>query len=103
MKERFDIDISEQGLVFVNLDENVANNLDPQNYSSFTLFWQAFASIQAVFSALNQTPCDILIDTMGVGFAYPIVKIFFPVYLYSYVHYPIVSSDTIKNYLKNRE
>ena len=48
-------------------------------------------------------PCDIFIDTMGVGFAYPIVKIFFPVYLYSYTHYPIVSSDMIETVNKGEE
>jgi alpha-1,2-mannosyltransferase len=56
--------------------------------------------MQAVFNALNQMPCDIFIDTMGVGFAYPIAKIFFPVYLYSYTHYPIVSSDMIETVKK---
>jgi len=48
-------------------------------------------------------PCDIFIDTMGVGFAYPIVKILFPVYLYSYTHYPIVSSDMIETVNKGEE
>ena len=49
--------------------------------------------MQAVFNALNKMPCDIC-------FAYPIAKIFFPVYLYSYTHYPIVSSDMIETVKK---
>jgi alpha-1,2-mannosyltransferase len=42
-------------------------------------------------------PCDVFIDTMGVGFAYPFLKWFFGVPIYSYTHYPIVSSDMLKD------
>jgi len=41
-------------------------------------------------------PCDVFIDTVGVGFAYPIVKILFGVKVASYTHYPAISYDMLK-------
>ena len=41
-------------------------------------------------------PCDIFVDTMGVGFGYPFIKILFGAKIYSYTHYPIVSNDMLK-------
>lgn len=71
--------------------------LKPDNYPSFTMMWQAFASVAVVFEALMLCPCDIFIDTMGIGYAYPFVKFFFGPKLYSYTHYPLISSDMIKD------
>ena len=45
-------------------------------------------------------PCDIFIDTMGIGYAYPFIKLFFGgsnIKLYSYTHYPLISNDMIKD------
>jgi alpha-1,2-mannosyltransferase len=42
-------------------------------------------------------PCDVFVDTMGVGFAYPWIKWLFGLPIYSYTHYPIVSSDMLKD------
>ena len=39
VKEGFDINIDERNLVFVSLDENITNLLNPKNYPSFTFFW----------------------------------------------------------------
>jgi hypothetical protein len=43
------------------------------------MFWQACASISVAFEALTLVPCNIFIDTMGIGYAYPFVKLFFGV------------------------
>ena len=40
-------------------------------------------------------PCDIFIDTMGVGAAYPLVKWIFGAKVLSYTHYPTISSDMV--------
>jgi hypothetical protein len=61
------------------------------------MFWQACASISAAFEALTLCPCNIFIDTMGIGYAYPFVKLFFGVKIYSYTHYPLVSYDMMKD------
>ena len=52
--------------------------------------------IRVCSEALRKMPCDIFIDTMGVGFAYPFIKIFFGPKIYSYTHYPLVSDDMLK-------
>ena len=46
--------------------------------------------IKVCSEALRLMPCDIFVDTMGVGFAYPFVKLFFGPKIYSYTHYPLV-------------
>lgn len=47
-------------------------------------------------------PCDIFIDTMGVGYAYPFVKLFFGVKVYSYTHYPLVSYDMMRDVVSGK-
>ena len=42
-------------------------------------------------------PCDVFVDTMGVGFAYPWIAWVFGLPIYSYTHYPLVSSDMLKD------
>lgn len=59
------------------------------------------AYIDICLYAVNLAPCDIFIDTMGVGFGYPLLKILYGVKIYSYTHYPIVSKDMI-NDVKNK-
>jgi alpha-1,2-mannosyltransferase len=48
-----------------------------------------------MFEALNKFPCDLIIDTIGVGFAYPLVKLVFGLKIVSYTHYPTISSDML--------
>jgi alpha-1,2-mannosyltransferase len=95
VKERFGIDISEKNLHLINLDKKLANTLDPQNYPTFTLLWQAIASIRVTFNACYIMPCDVFADTMGVAFCYPFIRLFFPCKIYSYTHYPMVSQDML--------
>ena len=69
--------------------------MDPKNYPSFTMVWQALAYIKVCFKVANMSPCDIFIDTMGVGFSYPLLKLFFGMKIYSYTHYPFISRDML--------
>ena len=48
------------------------------------------------FEAMTEFPCDVFIDTVGVGFAYPLVKLLFGVKVASYTHYPTISQDMLK-------
>ena len=95
VKDRFGTDVSDHGLYFIQLDEKLANGLDPKNHPTLTLFWQALASIRVCVHSQFKMPCDIFVDTMGVGYSYPFLKMLFPCKIYAYVHYPIVSSDMV--------
>lgn len=94
--KRFGVQISQKNLTFVDLNREVAHSLEPKNYPTFTLIWQALASVRVCIHALNLMPCDIFVDTMGVGYAYPFIRVLFGCQIYSYTHYPIVSSDMLK-------
>lgn len=93
--ERFGINITEVGLYFINLDEGLSKRLAPDYYPRLTLFWQALAFIRCAYHSQNKMPCDIFVDTMGVGYCYPVLKMFFPCKIFAYVHYPIVSTDML--------
>ena len=70
--------------------------MEAENYPSLTLLWQLIAYNRVCAEALSTMPCDIFIDTIGVGFAYPLVKILFGCQIVSYTHYPTISSDMLK-------
>jgi alpha-1,2-mannosyltransferase len=57
---------------------------------------QSIANIVTCYEALTLFPCDVFIDTVGVGSAFPMIKVLFGVKLLSYTHYPTVSSDMLK-------
>jgi alpha-1,2-mannosyltransferase len=64
--------------------------------ASFTLFWQMIGYWQVMFEALNKFPAEVIVDTMGVGFSYPLIKLIFGLKIVSYTHYPTISSDMLK-------
>lgn len=100
VRTRFGLNISPLRLSFVRL-ESGGKSLKPDNYPSFTMLWQALASIAVAFEALMTCPCDIFIDTMGIGYTYPFVKLFFGVKIFSYTHYPLVSYDMMRDVIRN--
>lgn len=101
VSDRFGIKATLDNLHFVNMNEQKYQALDPKNYPTFTLFWQCLAFIDACVHCMHIMPCDIFIDTMGVGFGYPFIKVLYGVKLYSYTHYPIVSTDMVKTVENN--
>jgi len=66
------------------------------NYPSFTLLWQMIAYNCVCFEALCAYPCDVFIDTIGVACAYPLVKLLLNCKVVSYTHYPMISTDMLK-------
>ena len=64
--------------------------------ASFTLFWQMIGYWKVMFEALNRFPAEVIVDTMGVGFSYPLIKLIFGLKIVSYTHYPTISSDMLK-------
>ena len=49
-----------------------------------------------MFEAVSKWPADLVIDTIGVGFSYPLVKLIFGLPIVSYTHYPTISTDMLK-------
>ena len=96
VKERFSIDVHIQQIKFVKLHRH--KKMEPQNYPEATIFWQVVAYFEVAAEAMFYTgaPCDIFIDTHGVGFVYPMVKYLFGAKVLSYTHYPTIGSDMIK-------
>lgn len=95
VKEKFStqINLKRNNLQFVKLKTH--ETMHAENYPSWTLLWQLIAYNKVCAEALRLKPCDVFIDTIGVGFAYPLVKILFGCKIVSYTHYPTISSDMI--------
>lgn len=89
------INLERNNLQFIKLRSH--DTMQSEKYPSWTLFWQAIAYNRVCFEALfsSGAPCDIFIDTIGVGFAYPLVKLLFGCRIISYTHYPTISSDMV--------
>lgn len=93
MKNRFGIEIDGKAITFIQLFKS--DKLRPEQYPVATLLWQIKAYYEVCLEAMLNTPCDLFIDTMGVGAAYPLVKIIFGTKILSYTHYPTISSDMV--------
>ena len=103
VKDRFGITISQEGLEFVTIDAALHNSLDPSNYPRFTMVWQALAYISVCVRCVSMSPCDIFVDTMGVGFSYPFLKMLFGMQIYSYTHYPFISRDMVNTVQEGKQ
>lgn len=63
-----------------------------------SLLNQALGNIVSVVEAISTYPPDMFIDTIGVGFAYPFVKMLCSnVKLLSYTHYPFIQQDMVNS------
>ena len=96
IKDKFStqVNLKRNNLQFVKLKTH--ETMQAENYPSCTLLWQLIAYNRVCAEALQLKPCDVFIDTIGVGFAYPLVKTLFGCKVVSYTHYPTISSDMIK-------
>jgi alpha-1,2-mannosyltransferase len=103
VEKRFDVVIDRTKLKFIQISPEMHDALNPKNYPSFTMVWQALAYIRVVFSVVSQSPCDVFVDTMGVGFSFPFLKTFFGLKVYSYTHYPFISRDMINTVQSGKE
>jgi alpha-1,2-mannosyltransferase len=93
VKNRFGIEVNGASITFIQLKK--CDKLRPEQYPSATLIWQIKAYYEVSMEALCNTPCDLFIDTMGVGAAYPLVRAVFGTRVLSYTHYPTISSDMV--------
>ena len=70
--------------------------MEHHHYPRLTMLMQMLAYQVTCFEAMTSFPCDVFIDTVGVGFAYPLVKILFEAKVASYTHYPTINQDVLK-------
>ncbi len=92
VKNRFAIEIED--VEFIPLQ--TADTMHPNLYPRFTLGWQMVAFVRVALEAFQLYPCDVFVDTVGVGCSYAALKILFGCKIVSYTHYPMISSDMLK-------
>lgn len=100
VEERFGLKLPvTDNLHIIDLDPSTVNLLNAKTQ----VIIQAIGQMRAVMNALLLQPCDIFVDTTGMAFTYPLVKVFFGCKIFSYTHYPTVSEDMIKTVADGRK
>ena len=94
VQKRFNLNAEARQTTFVKLWTH--GLMESSNYPRFTMLCQLLAYQITCFEALSAFPCDVFVDTVGVGFAYPMIKLIFGVKVVSYTHYPTISTDMLK-------
>lgn len=97
-KQTFQIELSTQ-VSFVKL--KYCFLLSPKLYPVCTLLGQNLGSMIVGLEALFKCPPDILIDTMGVSFIFPLFQFLGQSKVCAYVHYPIISTDMLDVVARN--
>lgn len=98
-KNNFNISIDPTRVAFVFL--NYRKWVEAEKYPYFTLLGQSLGSMLLGLEALLKHPPNILIDTMGYAFVYPIFKYFGKCSIVCYTHYPTISTDMLRR-VQNR-
>ncbi|CBK21623.2 uncharacterized protein [Blastocystis hominis] len=80
-------------LEFVRLSKRTW--LEAFHYPHFTMLFQSLASMLVMLESLSQFIPDLLVDTTGLAFTYPVVKLFTSSRILSYTHYPTISTDML--------
>ena len=63
---------------------------------------QSLASMRVVLNGLKQFVPDVFIDTTGLAFTYPVVKLLSGCKILSYTHYPTISTDMLQRVREQR-
>ncbi|KAI8978427.1 hypothetical protein BDB01DRAFT_799807 [Pilobolus umbonatus] len=100
VKNSFNIDLDSSRLIFIYLKKRYL--VEDTRYPRFTLIMQSLGSLFIGFEALNQLVPDLLIDTMGYAFIYPLAYYVSRVKIAAYVHYPTISSDMLNRVYEQR-
>eukprot|EP00966_Prymnesium_polylepis_P261377 6037446-Prymnesium_polylepis.1 len=90
---RFGVEVP-PAVEFVRL--SLRGAIDPKRYPVATLIGQALGSVVLAAEAICRAPPDVLVDTTGLGFCYPLLRAAGVARVAAYVHYPIVSSDMLR-------
>ena len=67
--------------------------LNPKLFPFATMIFQALAAVVITFDCLVRITPDIFIDTCGIAYGYPFIKVLGGCSVIAYVHYPHISSD----------
>jgi alpha-1,2-mannosyltransferase len=67
--------------------------LNPKLFPFATMIFQVIAAVVITFDCLIRITPDIFIDTCGIAYGYPFIKVLGGCSVVSYVHYPHISSD----------
>ena len=67
--------------------------IEPKRYPVATLVGQALGSLLLAAEAVVRCPPRVLVDTTGLHFCLPLLRLAGVAKLACYVHYPIISSD----------
>lgn len=70
--------------------------IEPRRYPVATLIGQGLGSIVLAAEAVARAPPDVLVDTTGLGFCFPLLRAAGVRRIAAYVHYPIISSDMLQ-------
>lgn len=88
---RFGVEVGSFELVYVRTRPLVEAWLWPVA----TLAGQSFGSTILALECLLRLPPDLMIETTGLAFSYPVAKLFCGCSVAAYVHYPTISRDMI--------
>ena len=69
--------------------------IEPSRYPVATLVGQALGSVVLAAEALFRAPPDVLVDTTGLAYCFPLVRAAGVRHLACYVHYPIVQTEML--------
>jgi alpha-1,2-mannosyltransferase len=69
--------------------------IEPKRYPVATLVGQALGSLLLAAEAVARCPPAVLVDTTGLHFCLPLLRLLGVAKLACYVHYPIISSDMV--------
>ncbi|CAN6624760.1 GDP-Man:Man(3)GlcNAc(2)-PP-Dol alpha-1,2-mannosyltransferase [Trichomonascus vanleenenianus] len=91
---RFGITVDDKRVVFIYVPSR--RLLDPQTWPRFTILGQAIGSMIFAYKAMHVLVPDVLVDTTGLPFAYPVVDWLLQIPICAYIHYPTVGPDMLK-------
>mmetsp|Transcript_66659 Transcript_66659/g.124448 ORF Transcript_66659/g.124448 Transcript_66659/m.124448 type:complete len:509 (-) Transcript_66659:64-1590(-) len=89
---RFGVEVPEQQIEFIVLTRR--RLVEASTWPRCTLIGQSVGSMLLAFEAVTRSP-DVILDTMGYAFTYPIFSIFGACTVGSYTHYPTISTDML--------
>lgn len=76
--------------------------LSPKMYPFMTILFQNIGTMLVGLEAVFRCPPDIMLDTMGCSFIFPIFKLFSSSKVCAYVHYPTISVDMLNMVASNQ-
>mmetsp|Transcript_26015 Transcript_26015/g.57211 ORF Transcript_26015/g.57211 Transcript_26015/m.57211 type:complete len:507 (+) Transcript_26015:101-1621(+) len=89
---RFGVEVPETQIEFIVLRRR--RLVEASTWPRCTMIGQSLGSMVLAFEAVTRSP-DVILDTMGYAFTYPIFSIFGACTVGCYTHYPTISTDML--------